>query len=141
VLAEAARTLAWAERGQSSEALASLGRADRAYSGLAEDQTGPGVLGYAEMLRHHHRGRVFAVLGMPVLGRYALASALGCCPPAAVRARAEVEVELVHCAMQEEGWPLVAARAEAIMDRLPVEQRTARLARRVRELPERVKRS
>ncbi|MFL6077345.1 MAG: hypothetical protein ACJ73S_28625, partial [Mycobacteriales bacterium] len=141
VLAEAARTLAWAERGQSSEALASLGRADQAYAHLGEDQTGHGVLGYAEVLRHQHRGRVFAVLGMPVLGRYALASAWGCCPVEAVRMRAQIEVDLARCAIQEDGWPAVAPRAEAIIDRLPVEQRTARLARQVRELMGQAERS
>jgi hypothetical protein len=55
--------------------------------------------------------------------------------------RAQIEVDLARCAIQEDGWPAVAPRAEAIIDRLPVEHHTAQLARQVRELVGQAERS
>jgi hypothetical protein len=136
VLAEAVRTVAWAERGQSSEALASLRRADEAYERLGKDRTGPSMLGYPAGSRHQHRADAHAALRMAVLSRHALVAALDAYPDGALRARAEVEIGLARCDLYEYGYQVARRRVEAALAALPDEHRTARLGRLARELPD-----
>jgi tetratricopeptide (TPR) repeat protein len=119
VLAEATQALAWAERGESSRALASLKHADDSYARLPATDTVASMLCYPRGLRHHHRGQVYAVLGMAPAGRLALQAALRCYPTGALRARTEVALDLVRC----------DGHATDTLERLPAVHRTARLAR------------
>jgi tetratricopeptide (TPR) repeat protein len=128
VLAQAVRTVAWAELGRSSEALASLKHTDEAYARLGPGDTAASMFGYPRGLRHHHRGQVFATLGMAPAGRLALQAALRCYPAEALRARTEVALDLARC-----GGQAALREAKAALERLPAAHRTARLARRLEE--------
>ncbi|MFL6074818.1 MAG: hypothetical protein ACJ73S_15590 [Mycobacteriales bacterium] len=131
VLAQATQALAWAELGRSSQALASLKYSDQAYARLAAADTVASMLGYPRGLRHHHRGQVFAVLGMAPAGRLALQAALRCYPAGALRARTEVALDLVRC----DGHRALPQANEAL-ERLPAAHRTERLARLAQWLEE-----
>lgn len=124
VSAEAMRTLALAELGRTDEALASLHDADKAFARLSVADTVASMLGYPRGLRHHHRGQVYAALGMAPAGRLALQDALRCYPAGALRARTEVAYDLARC-----DGHTGPRKAKAALEQLPAAHRTARLVR------------